>query len=76
MDEWLARVIPPQRAGDRLRYDGWARLVGSTTSATVVAPVAPDTRMTRCEWLWHYSPDIRPANGVGTLRDYLETRRR
>jgi hypothetical protein len=75
MDEWLARAIPPQRPGDRLRYDAWGRLVGSTQSAVIAAAAPPDTRMTRCEWLWYYSPGLEATNGLGTLREYVESRR-
>ncbi|MBL8215896.1 MAG: hypothetical protein JNK87_34560, partial [Bryobacterales bacterium] len=75
MDEWLARAIPPQPAGSALRYEPWGRLVGRSLTANVTVNGAPDTRLTRCEWLWNNAAQLRSANGLGTLKEYVESRR-
>jgi hypothetical protein len=76
MDEWLARAIPleNQRQGYYLRYEAWGRLVGRTPSNSITVNGSPDTRMSRCEWLWYYSAGLRSTN-LGTLSVYVQRRR-
>lgn len=75
MDEWLARAIPPQEPGESLRYEAWGRLVGRSRTATITVSGPPDTRLSRCEYLWQIAPQLRSTN-LGTLRAYLDTPRR
>ena len=81
MDEWLSRAIPPQPPGSSLRYEPWGRPVGLTADPTgrIVTEIKtpgypPDTRETRCEYLWHINPTS--TNGLGTLREYVNQRLR
>lgn len=74
MDEWLSRAIPPQPAGSNLRYEAWGRVVGRSPSSTVTVNGKPDTRLTRCEWLWQYSTQLSSTNGLGTLAEYVNSR--
>ena len=76
MDEWLSRAIPPQKPGESLRSEPWGRLVGTSLPATIRTAGPPDTRETRCEWLWHYSAGLTSTNGLGTLREYVNQRLR
>lgn len=74
MDEWLARAIPPQKPGESLRYEAWGRLVGKSLTANNTVSGPPETRLTRCEWLWQYASQLRSTN-LGTLKEYVEQRR-
>jgi hypothetical protein len=76
MDEWLSRAIPPQKPGESLRYEAWGRLVGDSLTAHLRVNGPPDTRLSRCDWLWQYAADMRSTNGLGTLRSYVEQRLR
>jgi hypothetical protein len=38
-------------------------------------PGPPDTRLTRCEYLWQQAARLRSTN-LGTLQEYVEQRRR
>jgi hypothetical protein len=76
MDEWLGRAMPPQEPSDSLRYEAWGRMVGRARSANVTVPGPPITRLTRCEWLWQYAAQLYSTNGLGTLKDYVDQRRR
>jgi hypothetical protein len=69
MDEWLQQAAPPQRAGETLRYEPWGRVVGSGP-----APPQPQTKLSRCDWLWYHSMRLRSTN-LGTLREYVDKRR-
>lgn len=73
MDEWLSRAMPPQREGESLRYEAWGRLIGRSQSATITAPEPPETRLSRCEYLWEHAAELRSTN-LGTLRDYVNAR--
>ena len=75
MDEWLARAIPPQQPGESLRYEAWGRRVGRSLTAINTVSGPPDTRLTRCEYLWQYASKLFSSNGLGTLREYVERRR-
>ena len=77
MDQWLASANPPenQRPGWSVRYEAWGRLVGNTPTNTLAVNGPPDTRLSRCEWLWSISTSLRSTN-LGTLRDYLQDRLR
>lgn len=68
MDEWLQEALPLQRAEEALRYDPWGRV-----ARTGPAP-PPQTRLSRCDWLWYHSTRLRSAN-LGTLREYVDKRR-
>ena len=74
MDEWLGRALPPQSEGESLRYESWGRLVGRSKSATITVPGPPDTRLSRCEYLWQYAAQLQSTN-LGNLRDYVTSRR-
>ena len=69
MDEWLKEARPPQRTGEALRYEPWGRVVG-----TGPAPARPQTKLSRCDWLWYQSTRLRSTN-LGTLREYVDKRR-
>jgi LCCL domain-containing protein len=73
MDQWLSQAIPPQRKGESLRYEPWGRLVGRSLSATLTVPGPPDTRLSRCEYLWQHAAQLQSTN-LGTLRDYVNAR--
>ena len=75
MDEWLTRANPPQnqQPGWSVRYEPWGRLVGSTPSTNLTVSGSPDTRMSRCDWLWYYAASFRSSN-LGTLKEYVERR--
>lgn len=75
MDQWLRSANPPQREGDSLRYEPWGRLVGQTATAFVNVSGPPDTRLSRCEWLWTYARSMGSTN-AGTLYDFLVSRLR
>ena len=78
MDEWLANANPPEnrQRGWQVRYDSWGRLVGQSPSAIITGlPQGVDTRLTRCEYLWSIAVTLRSTN-LGTLREYVEQRRR
>ena len=65
--------IPPQRKGESLRYEPWGRLVGRSLSATLKVPGPPDTRLSRCEYLWQNAAQLQSTN-LGNLRDYVNAR--
>lgn len=67
MDEWLARAILSQAPNNSLRYEAWGRMVGRARSANVTVPGFPDTRLTRCEWLWQYASQLYSMNGLVEL---------
>jgi hypothetical protein len=74
MDEWLSLAIPPQGPNDRLRYESWGRLVGETPTNILRTSGPPDTRLSRCEYLWEQSSNLRSTNGLGTLREYVQSK--
>ncbi len=74
MDEWLGRALPLQSEGESLRYESWGRLIGRSKSATITVPGPPDTRLSRCEYLWQYAAQLQSTN-LGNLRDYVTARR-
>jgi hypothetical protein len=71
MDDWLLLAVPPQGPKDRLRYEEWGRLVGETPTNTLRVSGPPDTRLTRCEYLWEQSNKLESTNGMGSLKDYI-----
>jgi hypothetical protein len=73
MDEWLSRALPQQREGESLRYEAWGRLVGRSQTASLTVSGQPDTRLSRCEYLWQHAPALNSTN-LGTLRDYIAVR--
>jgi hypothetical protein len=77
MDEWLAGADPPdnQRPGWSVHYEAWGRLVGRTPTNSLTVNGPPDTRLSRCEWLWANSTGLQSTN-LGTLREYLLSRSR
>jgi hypothetical protein len=75
IDDWLRTAIPPQKAGESLRYERWGRMVGRSLTATINAPNPPDTHLSRCNYLWQRADSLRSTN-IGTLREYVENRRR
>jgi hypothetical protein len=75
MDQWLLNAIPPQPSGSAMRYEPWGRLVNRSRSAELAVTGAPDTRLSRCEWLWERSQTLTSSNGLGTLWQYVTARR-
>ena len=71
MDDWLLRAVPPQGPKDRLKYEEWGRLVGETQTNTLGVSGPPDTRLTRCEYLWEQSNKLESTNGMGSLKEYV-----
>jgi len=72
MDQWLTNANPlqNQQAGWHVRYEAWGRIVGTTPTTNISYSGAPQTTMTRCEWLENYSKQLGSIN-LGTLYDYL-----
>jgi len=71
MDEWLNQAIPPHPEGWNVHYESWGRLVGTTPTNTITVNGKPDTQLSRCEWLWQQGPNLKSANGLGTLPEYV-----
>lgn len=75
MDEWLrsANPVQNQQPGYSVRYEPWGRLVDTSPSANITVNGAPETTMSRCDWLWYYSADMQSTN-LGTLREFVGPR--
>jgi hypothetical protein len=47
--------------------------VGRSLTAINTVSGPPDTRLTRCAYLWQYASQLLSSNGLGTLREVCRT---
>ena len=72
MDEWLRTATPPLAPvkGGPWRYSPWGQ---TYNDVTVKIPAPPPTKMSRHEYLWGVSKELKSARHY-TMREYVERR--